>query len=127
LAPGAPGAALRVYPVDTFVSSDSPLESRRVAFAPLGHGPVLRAMDNATYAPRPLVDHALRLAGERGIPVQVGRTGGSTDGVPFISLGADVLPLSWPGRYSHSPVEVADLRDVANLVRLIVALAESPD
>jgi putative aminopeptidase len=126
-APLAPGAVLRVYPVDTFVSSDSPLESRRVAFAPLGRGPVLRAMDNASYAPRPLVDHALRLAGERGIPVQVGRTGGSTDGFPFLSLGAEVLPISWPGRYSHSPVEVADLRDVANLVRLIVALAESPD
>jgi len=34
-----------------------------------------------------------------------------------------MLPLSWPGRYSHSPVEVADLRDVEALVRLIVALA----
>ncbi len=120
-------ATLRVYPVDTFVSADSPLESRRVAFAPLGSGPVLRAMDDASYAPRRLVDHALRLAGDERIPVQVGRTGGATDGVPFISLGADVLPLSWPGRYSHSPIEVADLRDVENLVRLIVALAQSPD
>jgi putative aminopeptidase FrvX len=120
-------ATLRVYPVDTFVSADSPLESRRIAFAPLGNGPVLRAMDDASYAPRRLVDHALRLAGENRIPVQIGRTGGATDGIPFISLGADVLPLSWPGRYSHSPIEVADLRDVENLVRLIVALAESPD
>ena len=120
-------ATLRVFPVDTFVSADSPLESRRVAFAPLGNGPVLRAMDNASYAPRRLVDQALRLAADNRIPVQVGRTGGATDGVPFISLGADVLPISWPGRYSHSPIEVADLRDVENLVRLIVALAESPD
>jgi putative aminopeptidase FrvX len=120
-------ATLRVYPVDTFVSADSPLESRRVAFAPLGNGPVLRAMDDASYAPRRLVDHALHLADERRIPVQVGRTGGATDGIPFIALGADVLPISWPGRYSHSPIEVADLRDIENLVRLIVALAESPD
>ncbi len=120
-------ATLRVYPVDTFVSADSPLESRRVAFAPLGNGPVLRAMDDASYAPRRLVDHALHLAEENRIAVQIGRTGGATDGIPFIALGADVLPISWPGRYSHSPIEVADLRDIENLVRLIVALAESPE
>jgi putative aminopeptidase FrvX len=54
-------ATLRVHAVDTFVSADSPLESRRMAFAPLGGGPVLRAMDDASYAPRRLVDRALRL------------------------------------------------------------------
>ena len=31
--------------------------------------------------------------------------------------------LSWPGRYSHSPGEVLDLRDLTNLGRLIVAVA----
>jgi len=31
--------------------------------------------------------------------------------------------VSWPGRYSHSPVEVADLRDIEALVRLIAAIA----
>jgi putative aminopeptidase len=113
----------RVYPVDTFVSSDSPIESRQFAFAPLGTGAVLRAMDNASLAPRALVDRTLSLAGRSGIPVQVGMTGGATDGMPFVPGGAAMLPLSWPGRYSHSPVEVADLRDVEALVRLIVALA----
>ena len=33
------------------------------------------------------------------------------------------VPLSWPGRYSHSPVEVADLRDIEALVRLITVIA----
>ena len=37
-----------------------------------------------------------------------------------------MLPFSWPGRYSHSPVEVADLRDLEALVRLIVAVALTP-
>jgi putative aminopeptidase FrvX len=126
-APLRPGARLRVHPVDTFVSADSPLESRRFAYAELGRGPVLRAMDGASYAPRELVDRALRIAGERGIPLQLGLTGGATDGIPFISLGADVLPISWPGRYSHSPVEVADFRDIENLVSLILALAAAAD
>jgi putative aminopeptidase FrvX len=115
--------ATRVHPVDTFVSSDSPLESRRYAEALLGRGAVLRAMDSAYFAPRELIDHFTALAGRGGIPVQVGYTGGATDGIPFLGAGAAMLPFSWPGRYSHSPVEVADLRDAEALVRLIVAAA----
>jgi putative aminopeptidase FrvX len=34
-----------------------------------------------------------------------------------------MIPFSWPGRSSHSPVEVSDFRDVEALVRLIVAAA----
>jgi putative aminopeptidase len=116
-----------VHPVDTFVSSDSPRESRRFAYAPLGHGPVIRAMDNATLASRDLIERFRALAERAGVPVQVGFTGGATDGVPFLANGVTMLPFSWPGRSSHSPVEVADLRDVDDLVRLIVAVAEEGD
>lgn len=114
---------VEVHAVDTFVSSDSPIESRRFAGAVLGRGPVLRAMDNGYFAPRELIDRFLSLADRQGIPVQVGFTGGATDGMPFLASGAAMLPFSWPGRYSHSPIEVADLRDVESLVRLIVAVA----
>ncbi len=112
-----------VHPVDTFVSADSPIESQRFAGALLGRGAVLRAMDNGYFAPRELIDRFLGVAERHGIPVQVGFTGGATDGMPFLANGAAMLPFSWPGRYSHSPVEVADLRDVESLVRLIVAVA----
>ena len=74
-------------------------------------------------ATREILDHFLALASRSSIPVQVGFTGGATDGMPFLGNGAKVLTLSWPGRYSHSPVEVADLRDIEALVRLIVAEA----
>jgi len=43
--------------------------------------------------------------------------------MPFLAAGVTMLPFSWPGRSSHSPVEVADLRDIENLARLIVAVA----
>ena len=113
----------RVHAVDTFVSADSPIESRHFADAPLGHGAVLRGLDNGSYAPRSLVDFALALARQHQIPIQVGQTGGSTDGVPFVADGIAVLPISWPGRYSHSPIEVADFRDLESLIELVVALA----
>ena len=41
----------------------------------------------------------------------------------FSEGGAIDVGLSWPGRYSHSPVEVMDRRDLEALVDLIVALA----
>ena len=115
-----------VHAIDTFVSSDSPIESQRFAGARLGQGAVLRAMDNGYLAPREVIDHFLGVAKRAGVPVQVGFTGGATDAMPFLPDGAVLLPFSWPGRYSHSPVEVADLRDVESLVKLIVAVATEP-
>jgi putative aminopeptidase FrvX len=115
-----------VHAVDTFVSADSPIESKRFADARLGQGPVLRAMDNGYMAPRELIDRLLGIAKRAGIPLQVGFTGGAADSMQFLPDGPDVLPFSWPGRYSHSPVEVADLRDVESLVKLIVAIAMEP-
>jgi putative aminopeptidase FrvX len=113
----------RVYAIDTFVSSDAPLESQRLAFAPLGQGAVLRAMDSGTVVPRPVIDAVLALARSHGIPLQYGMTAGWNDGASFAANGVVNVPLSWPGRYSHSPVEVADLRDIEALVQLIVTLA----
>jgi putative aminopeptidase FrvX len=112
----------RVYPVDTFVSSDTPLESRRFAYVPLGRGAVIRAMDSGNIVPRPVIDAIQRLAQSQAIPLQYGMTGGWTDGTPFLPHGVVNVPLSWPGRYSHSPVEVADLRDIEAMLQLLITL-----
>jgi putative aminopeptidase FrvX len=114
----------RVHPVDTFVSSDSPVETGRFAWTPLGKGAVLRAMDNSDQTPRALIDRFLDLAARNDIPIQVGMTGGVSDGLAFTGNGPEMLPFSWPGRHSHSPVEVADLRDVESLIRLVIAAVQ---
>lgn len=113
----------RVYSIDTFVSSDTPLESPHFAYAPLGDGPVLRSIENAGMATPFELDRNRRVAREAGIAAQIGLTQGSTDGTPFTFFGAPNAGLSWPGRYSHSPAEIADLRDVAGLIDLIHAMA----
>jgi putative aminopeptidase FrvX len=57
--------------------------------------------------------------------LQLGTTSGGTDSSAFSAGGAIDVGLSWPGRYSHSPVEIMDKRDLEALVRLIVALARN--
>jgi putative aminopeptidase len=116
----------RVFSVDTFVSSDSPLETSRFAFTPLGQGAVIRGLDNAAVATPMEIDRILSVARAHRIPIQVGATNGGTDGSDFVRYGVLHVSLSWPGRYSHSPVEVLDLRDLLALERLIVALATTP-
>ena len=113
----------RVFSVDTFVSSDSPLETSRFAHAPLGQGAVIRGLDNSSVAPPAEIDRVLNIARTQNIPLQVGATNGGTDGSDFIRYGVLHVGLSWPGRYSHSPVEVLDLRDLQALERLIYAIA----
>ena len=119
------GASVRrVYAIDTFVSSDTPLESPHFAFTPLGSGAVLRGLDDGIVSIATERERVIALARTRGIPLQVGTTHGSTDATPFVAAGAPGMGLSWPGRYSHSPAEVLDLRDLTALARLIEAVAE---
>ncbi len=112
------------FAIDTFVSSDTPVDSRRLAYAPLGAGAVLRGLDNRTLVPADVMDRITALAKEGSIALQVGVTGGGTDASPFSAKGAIDVGLSWPGRYSHSPVEVMDRRDLKSLTRLMVTLAQ---
>lgn len=114
----------RVHAIDTFVSADSPLESQNFALAPLGRGAVARALDNSSVTPPARVDSLVALARSRGIPLQVGTTNGGNDGSVFAAYGVPDVPIGWPLRYSHSPAETIDLRDVASLADMIQAVAE---
>jgi putative aminopeptidase FrvX len=87
---------------------------------------VIRGLDNSAVAPPLEVERIVRIARTQNIPLQVGATNGGTDGSDFVRYGALHVSLSWPGRYSHSPVEVLDLRDLQALERLIYAIAIEP-
>ena len=112
------------FAIDTFVSTDTPVDGQRVAHAPLGGGAVLRGMDSQSLVTPSTIDRITALAAEAQVPLQIGVTAGGTDAGPFSAMGAMDVGLSWPGRYSHSPVEVMDLRDATALVRLIAAVAQ---
>lgn len=119
-------SARRAYSIDTFVSSQTPLESPHFALAPLGEGPVLRSIENGSMATPVELKRNIALADSMGIPYQIGHTQGGTDGTRFTFFGAPNAGLSWPGRYSHSPAEISDLRDIAGLVTLIKTMTLAP-
>jgi putative aminopeptidase FrvX len=114
-----------VFAIDTFVSADSPLESKRFGDAQIGKGFVVRAVDNSNIVPRAFVEKVMKLAHDNQIPAQFGVTGGGNDGSAFVRYGSIDVALGWPLRYSHSPAEVVDTRDVDALGRIVAAIARS--
>jgi len=111
-----------VYPVDTYVSSDAPMESKIFGYCPLGNGAVIRVLESVNFVGRSHLKYLQELASKNNIKVQYGMTSGGTDGQAFLAYDIPSVPLSWPGRYSHSPIEVMDFRDMNNLVQLIRAV-----
>jgi putative aminopeptidase FrvX len=114
-----------VFAIDTFVSSDSPLESKRFADAKIGDGFVVRAVDNSNTAPREYVDRVVAMAREHSIPVQYGVTGGGNDGSVFVRYGSVDVAMGWPLRYAHSPGEVIDTKDVDALGKIVEVIARN--
>lgn len=113
-----------VHPVDTYVSSDDPYTDESFANCPLGNGAVIRVLESINFVSRENFKLIRKLANNNNINVQYGMTSGGTDGQPFLSYGIPSVPISWPGRYSHSPIEIMDLRDMNSLVKLIQAVIE---
>ena len=113
-----------VFPVDTFVSSAGPFDSRRFAYLPLGKGAVLRAVDSSSIVPRAELNRVMAIAKANNIPVQIGNTRGGTDGSAFVPEGAVNIMLSWPGTYSHSFIEKIHRADLEALTDLIAALVK---
>lgn len=112
----------RVYPIDSFVSSDSPLENGRFAAAELGKGFVLRAADQSGMTPRGELERVRRIAGREKIAMQIGFGNGGNDGSVFVPKGSINVPLAWPLRNAHTAVETLDEKDVAALEAITLAL-----
>jgi putative aminopeptidase FrvX len=114
-----------VFPVDMFVTSDTPLENPQQAYAPLGQGAVMRALDQSNLSPPEWNRRILAWARRRGIPLQIGATGGGNDGENFWSETTAVIPFGIPIRYSHS-MEVIDFNDLDAMIRIVEGLINDP-
>jgi putative aminopeptidase FrvX len=113
-----------VFAVDTFVSSDTPLENKRFGDAVLGKGAVLRSIDTSNVTPKTEIRKAAKLAAARGIPIQICSSRGGNDGSVFVTDGAVDIPLSWAGVHAHSFIEKIVKSDLEALTRLVLAIIE---
>ena len=92
----------------------------------MGNGPITTIADpsgRGLIASRGMVRWLRDTASRNDIPVQLEVGSGGTTDATAIHLERGGIPsttLSIPTRYIHSPVEVVDVRDVENGVRLLV-------
>jgi len=109
-----------IVALDTASTTDAP-DIGDAAFQPLmlGGGPVLRMVDSRAIA-SPFMRKIMQDVAERmGIPIQLAVAGGTTDGAALQMAGSLVMPVGIPVRYTHSPVEMADITDVEKGIDLL--------
>jgi len=135
---GAKVAFARLQPdvaivIDTFPAAGTP-DTRHLAYtARIGQGvlitPASSSGNSGFLFSRAARDVVIAAAQRAGVPYQLAVTsGGVTDAAAAHLAGAGVatLEVKIPRRYSHSPVELLDLRDVAATLDLVEALVSHP-
>lgn len=112
-----PDFALAIDTTPTSDTYDVLMTGTRV----LGGGPCIKIADKSLIA-HPLVAGLLeKVADEGGIPYQLEvfmGIGTDAGAIHMTSTGVSSGVISIPSRYTHSPVEIVDLADLANTVKL---------
>jgi len=131
---GAQIAAYRIEPdlafiVDTGFGED-PATTVKETRLKIGEGPVIRAWEQRYTVPRWLFDFLVSTAERADIPYQTeiviaGGTDAST--IHLTRKGVPTGEIIVARRYSHSPIELASLRDIENAIKLLTALVEQLD
>lgn len=135
---GAKVAFARLQPnlaivVDTFPAAGTP-DTRQLAYAArIGQGALITPSSSSGNSgfliPRAARDVMIAAAHGANVPYQLAVTGsGVTDAAAahLASGGVATLEVKIPRRYSHSPVELVDLRDVAAVLDLVEELVLHP-
>jgi endoglucanase len=125
---GARAAAARVRPdiilaLEGTGAGDVPTD-KDVARRPfLGKGPVVTILDRTMVADKRLVELLCQTADHEGIPWQFKRPliGGTDAGAAIRVKPLHAAVLAIPCRYIHSPVALADVKDIINTIELVKA------
>lgn len=128
---GAQLAAQRIKPDIAFILdtgfAEDPATNMKETRLKIGDGPAIRSWEQRYSVPKRLFDFMLSTAEASRIPYQTEIViSGGTDATTIHLAGSGVPTgeVIIARRYSHSPVEVASLRDIENAARLTTALVE---
>ena len=128
---GAKVAANRVSPdcaivVDTMPCGDTPdMAGNNPLPIGIGKGPVFRLVSRGDVTHHGMKRLLIETSEANSIPYQLVVHDRSTTDASAIHVQGEGIPtgiVTVPRRYAHSPVEVADIRDVTNTVALLRAL-----
>ncbi|KJJ84262.1 peptidase M42 family protein [Candidatus Omnitrophus magneticus] len=131
---GAQTSAYSIKPdigvaIDVTFASDTPgVDKRMVGDVKLGAGPVISRGPNINSK---VFELLVQTAKKNKIPYQIeGASRGTGTDANIIQLtrgGVATALVSIPNRYMHTPVEMIDLKDVENAVKLISAFVSALD
>lgn len=112
-----------IIAVDTVPAGGTPDVPEKIMPWRIGAGPLIKVRETkGLVTHRPLREHFRRVADEHKIPVQViVDTAGITDATAAQQANSSIaaLTVGLARRYSHSAVEMLDLDDLENLIRLL--------
>jgi putative aminopeptidase FrvX len=115
------GGFERAFIIDNGLAGDVPTTAAVHMPVRLGEGPVLVHRDSSAHYSRRLIRELRETAARHGVPVQDAVLYHySSDGGHVVRQGVETLLVAPPIRYSHSPFEAVDVRDVEATVRLFV-------
>lgn len=134
---GARTAAFAINPhiglaIDVTVANDVPGVAQHEWCTALGKGPAIKISDgrgaSGIIVHKEIVDKLIEVAKKLGIPYQLEVLPGGTTDASVIQLNREGVPtgvVSIPTRYLHSAVEMVDLNDVVNAIKLVKGFMES--
>jgi putative aminopeptidase len=133
---GARVAAQRLQPdlaivVDTMPAAGTPDMRRHAQLnAMMGKGPVFQVMSRDYLMPPAVKDFLVRTAEEAGVPHQLSALHTSNTDAAAVHLAGRGIPtgvIALARRYSHSPVELLDLKDAAHALDLLKGIVRQMD
>lgn len=130
---GVRGSAFGINPdiviaLDTTISGDTPELKPHEAPSKIGEGPALNIKDAISIIQSDIRKWVQDVADKNKIKLQLDiLSAGATDAsvTPMIREGIPSLAILTPTRYLHTPVEIVDMNDVKNSVKLVTELVKS--
>lgn len=117
----------RAIAIDNGPIGDYPGVDPREMPVELGRGPAIVYKDSWTHYDRRVIYQLLDTAAHNGIIVQPTIFPGfGSDGAALIRAGIPTALLGIATRYTHAPFEMADARDIAGALNLLLAYATTP-
>lgn len=130
---GARVAAYRIAPdmgiaLEGTVCADIPMADKDAYATKIGEGAAISIMDRTSIPSRSILRQIVKLAKEKGIPVQFreATSGGNDAGaIQAARAGCPVASISVPCRYIHTPFALASMSDFKAAKDILIAFLRS--